>query len=87
MKVDREEVLVENGGYCIQKSDDFYIQYGRGNLLSHWEKGFSIILDEDEMEEFLETMTDKENQEKMKNELILIRLRNEVENKVKESIR
>ena len=80
MKVDREEVLVENGGYCIQKSDDFYIQY-------HWGKGVSFWLDEDEMEEFLETMTDKENQEKMKNELILIRLRNEVENKVKESIR
>lgn len=42
MKVDREEVLVENGGYCIQKSDDFYIFRGlvfsigkkRGGLVS-----------------------------------------------------
>ena len=79
MKVDTEKVLIENGGYCLHKSEDFYIHH-------HWKKGFSIMLDKDEMKEFLEIMTDEENQKKMKEELGFIRFINDVEKQMKESV-
>lgn len=72
------------GMYSIEKVNnndkDFYIH----NL---YRKGVSFYLDRNEMEVILETITDEENQKKMKEELILIRLQNEVENKVEESLR
>ena len=77
---DKKGFWIEGKGYGIDKDEDSYIHY-------HWGKGVSFWLDKDEMEEFLETITDEEYQKKMKEELILIRLQNEVEKQMKESIR
>jgi len=79
-KMENQNDLIEGKWFDIQIYEDEYWQ------ISSY-KGVSIWLDKDEMKDFLETMTDEENQKKMKEELGKIRLINDVEKQMRESIR
>ena len=75
-KMIEDTYLIDDRGVGIDRCDDMY-------NFHLWGKGLCMWMVMDEMEEFLEAMTDDANQKKMKDELIKIKLQNEVERMIK----
>jgi len=72
--------LINDGAIGIDIVDD------ENYVLHLWGKGLSLWMDKDEMYEFMEVMTNEENQKKMKDEMGKIRLINDVEGQIKEHL-
>tara|TARA_Y100001934_G_C12144897_1_gene674419 strand:- start:53 stop:322 length:270 start_codon:yes stop_codon:yes gene_type:complete len=73
----RSTFLIDGCGVGIDGCDTMY-------NLHLWFKGVSVWMDVDELYEFMEEMTNEENQKKMKNEMELIRLVKNTEKRVAE---
>ena len=63
-KNSKDTYLINDGGYGIEVCDDDL------HILHFWGKGVSVWMDKDEMYEFLEVMTNEENQKKMKDKML-----------------
>jgi hypothetical protein len=80
-KSNEDFYLINDGRYRIEICDDhqYYILYC-------WAKGVSVWMDRDEVYEFMEVMTNEENQKKMKEEMGVIRMIDGVEKQIEEQL-